>query len=84
MRNDQIHEKFLCGRDRLFRYICRRFDDASQFGFAEKLFPNLTMIGGDGEQIGNASCFGIRMERDGRKPQTADNPDSARKIEPIL
>ena len=61
-----------------------RIDDTNQFWFAEKFFPDLAVIGGDGEQIGNAACFGFRMERDSGKPQTADNADGTKKIEPVL
>jgi hypothetical protein len=57
MGNDQSHEKFFFGRDRQFYHIRRRIYHASQFRGTEKVFPDLAVIGGNGQEIGDPASF---------------------------
>jgi len=84
MGNDHAHEKFLCRRDRLLGHVRRRLNDAGQFRGTEEFLPDLAVIRGDGQQIGDPPCLGFGTERDSREPQAADDANGTKKVEPVL
>jgi hypothetical protein len=50
----------------------------------EKLFPNLTVIRGNGQQISDSPGLGFGTERDNSESQTTDDAGGTEKIEPVL
>ena len=84
MKNDLPDEKFLLWRDRLLCHVRLWINHAGQFWRVEKFLPNLTVIRGDGEEIGNPPRFGFRTKRDNREAQPADDAERTEKIEPIF
>ena len=60
------------------------FQTFAQPDTREKFFPNLTVIGSDRQEIGDASGFGFRMKCRRREPQTADDADRAKEIKPVF
>lgn len=84
MENNHVDENFLHSCDRLLYHVRRNVKNAGQFRAMEKLFPNLTVIRGNGQQISDSPGLGFGTERDSSESQTTDDAGGTEKIEPVL